>query len=394
MEIIFNLMPLDIFVKGIAAKTYLRCKELVKSDWTPSKKKVGHIRWIQKQFKRVPWLEAPNDRMIPKINWQKGFKVDKKSFERGEDISGLGKIKVYTDGSKMNGKVGAGVVAMGTIDVRHGHDNSCIEWTEQEHMGERATVFQAEVYAIELACDELMERGAQYPVTIFSDSQAAIQAINNPLIKSKMVMQAINKLNEVAEFTRVDIRWIKAHDNKRGNEIADNQAKEATELVVEAPEPMVPLPMAEINREIDKELYSQWNERWKSLGTCRQTRIFFPETCEKHSRQLIKRGKMELGTAIRHITGHCFLRRHQSLMGAADSICRLCGDDKETSFHIVGVCEALAQTRAKHFNRHLLDEPCDWEVDQLLGFLREPQVAELEGTKEAIGEDRVEEGIG
>ena len=66
-------------------------------------------------------------------------------------------------------------------------------------------------------------------IKIFSDSQAALLALNSAEITSELVLKTKEALNLLAQCTqRVTLVWIKAHVGHPGNEIADELAKEAT----------------------------------------------------------------------------------------------------------------------------------------------------------------------
>ena len=81
------------------------------------------------------------------------------------------------------------------------------------------TVFQAEIIAINEACKKFIDtkqRNMQY-VKIFSDSQAAILALNSNTVTSSLVKQTIITLNLLADCTeRLEICWIKAHVGYEG----------------------------------------------------------------------------------------------------------------------------------------------------------------------------------
>ena len=92
------------------------------------------------------------------------------------------------------------------------------------------TVFQAEIIAINEACKmfiDTKQSNMQY-IKIFSDSQAAILALNSNTITSSLVKQTIINLNLLSDSTkRVEICWINAHIVHDGNERAHQLAQEA-----------------------------------------------------------------------------------------------------------------------------------------------------------------------
>jgi ribonuclease HI len=278
------------------------------------------MRWARTKIKPFRILEAPKDRQTPEMVWQTKFKVDKESFTDGSDVDGRGVVKIYTDGSKLDDVAGAGLVVRETTDTGE-------EYTTQQatqYLGPWATVFQAEVTAIEMAGEVALAMQVNKPVVICSDSQAAIQAIGNPLIKSKGVLSANRSLQALGRKTRVTLRWIRAHVNHRGNELADAAAKEATKERVPLAEPALPLAANVVRGILRDAVTAKWEKKWRAtVGKYRQTRILFPVPCARRTNKLIRYGKREVGQAVRYITGFTFLRRHQSLIDERNSTCRL-----------------------------------------------------------------------
>jgi ribonuclease HI len=283
-------------------------------------------------------------------------------------------VKIYTDGSKLNEVAGAGLVVRETPDTGE-------EYTTQQatqYLGQWATVFQAEVTAIEMAGDLALAMKVNKPVVICSDSQAAIQAIGNPLIRSKTVLSANRSLRALGRTTGVTLRWIRAHENHRGNELADGAAKEATKERIMVAEPVLPLAANVVRGILRDAVAAKWEKKWNSTRKYRQTRIFFPVPCARRANKLIKYGKREVGQAVRYITGFAFLRRHQSLIDRRNSTCRLCGMDPESSWHIMADCEAIHVIRLASFKLSFNSDPMVWEPKELISLLRQPRVRELE----------------
>jgi len=55
------------------------------------------------------------------------------------------------------------------------------------------------------------------------------------------------------------------------------------------------------------------------------------------------------------LTGHNSLNRLLSLLKIAeDPMCPLCGEEYDTSLHLLGRCSALAEKRRKQLGNHLL----------------------------------------
>ena len=63
-----------------------------------------------------------------------------------------------------------------------------------------------------------------------------------------------------------------------------------------------------------------------------------------------------------------------------DPTCRLCEDGREDSEHIITECDALWKIRSDAFGKPFLDFPPAWTPSELIQFLRNPKVKNLEST--------------
>ena len=222
------------------------------------------------------------------------------------------------------------------------------------------------------------------PITIFSDSQAALRALESWDVNSKTVRECIEALNDLGTKTRVDLKWIKAHVGHEGNERADSLAKLGAADRTPSCEPNFPVPKATTTKLINNYLSEEWDMEWKALPKCRQTRYWFPERDRGKSKRLVGLGRDAFSKALRWLTGHCFLRRHRSICQENDEYisptCRLCREEDETPIHITADCPALHRSRMEIFGERFMpvDEPPDWSVDQLQALLSLDGVYSLE----------------
>jgi ribonuclease HI len=77
---------------------------------------------------------------------------------------------IYTDGSGIKGNIGAAIYDATTEQPRHQHPGKDIHYN----------VFVAETTALQLAIETLRDNHEQREWRIYTESQAAIKAINNP----------------------------------------------------------------------------------------------------------------------------------------------------------------------------------------------------------------------
>ena len=277
-----------------------------------------------------------------------------------------------------------------------------------------ANVFQAELYAIKQAVDLIAQTKATHRnddefnnIRILSDSQAALMSIDKIDTDSKLVQDVKEALNKLGSEMTVELAWIKAHVNHKGNELADRLAKTGTKMVNKAT--MEP-GRAMINAQITKHIYDRWNERWVNNSGHRQTKVFLPNVYNrgtaKNARLL---SRQDTGILVRNITGHAFLGRHNDIVeigyyakpnDALDQsdyeehlgtepdplaevdldtpnyavACRLCKTHRsiETPFHLLSECNATWRERRDHLQTYnnINAHYTSWKPTQLVGFYK------------------------
>ena len=95
--------------------------------------------------------------------------MDKKNAIRPESVLNQNTVKVYTNGSKLDGKIGASFYT----EYPNNSPNQAFF-----HLGNHSTVFQAEVLAIsEMAKNLRLEKMRNQSIVVLLDSQAAIKAL-------------------------------------------------------------------------------------------------------------------------------------------------------------------------------------------------------------------------
>jgi ribonuclease HI len=103
-------------------------------------------------------------------------------------------------------------------------------------LGLHTTVFQAEIYTIMAHVMEDIENGfTGRNIYIFSNSQAAIKALDSFQINSKLVWDCHQSLVKLAEHNRIQLVWVPGHMLIDGNKIADQLARQGSSLLLIGP---------------------------------------------------------------------------------------------------------------------------------------------------------------
>jgi ribonuclease HI/retron-type reverse transcriptase len=368
LEIITNVIPLHICIVELAVSTYNRIGR-PPDGWTgKTRQRLGHLRWLEIESRPIP-TRIIQDRCVEHV-WDRDFSV---AIGDGDDDTSVSGLRCYTDGSLMTNS-GSGVAIF-----RHGVPAPI--YTDCKYVG-TATVFQAEVHAIQMACEQALT----YPdvrVTIFSDSQAAILAIDNSCLRSRTVHEAVKALHVLGHQKLVHLQWIKAHNNSVGNDLADTMAKKGARTPTYQPSPILPMALVQVKAVTAEHTHSVWLKHWEQHKPCRQTKLFFPAPDRFRSHEILRFTRKQTGTLIRAISGHNFMQYHRhNVHHWVDPECRLCQQADEESNHVIRECTAIVALRRQYFGEDYLDAGWAWEPAQLLDFLQDPEIAILEADPE------------
>ena len=161
-------------------------------------------------------------------------------------------LLVYTDGSLIaNGenKVGASMVIPSK--------NQNYRWKLQPHH----SILSAELFAIQKATS--LTANNPQPVTIFTDSQAALSLLSSIQPKSyKTTVNAIQN-NLLSARTMINIHWVPGHSAIKGNELADKQAKLAAQSSIPYSKHFTE--PEELKNVMKRESINMWKKRWNLI---------------------------------------------------------------------------------------------------------------------------------
>ena len=129
-------------------------------------------------------------------------------------------IQVYTDDSKSDAGVGSGIAIFSENNLTA---------TLKYRLHSRHTNNQAEQMAILKALEHIQySKTGEKTVLVYTDGQITLKMLQNQKIHTHLIEQIRTKVFELEwDEWKVEFSWIKAHVGYRGNELADQLAKEA-----------------------------------------------------------------------------------------------------------------------------------------------------------------------
>ena len=357
MEATLGLLPLDLFLEAEATMARLRTRATCNLTWDGlgQIKRRPHRRYYDEVLSGIEATGLPQDQPLKERVW-----------DLRTDPIAAG-MCIYTDGSREENRTGAGFcITRGDKVIAE----ECI------YIGAEATVFQAEVVAINLSMRYILAHGEELETesfTLHSDSQAALGAIKSRWITSSLVKETVELIVQVQKDYTVSLNWIKGHADHTGNEHADYLAKLGNNLGNLGPLPHLPLSRTYVKGEVRRWHVKQWQARWEA-------------TAPPHSKLMLERveirkdltGKLarsELAKLVQYTTGHCLFNRHLSHWRGMSGICRLCSKGLESPHHLLVECKELRHEQ-DHFVGQVRNTCKVYEL-HLLAFFTHPRVTDL-----------------
>ena len=167
----------------------------------------------------------------------------------------------------------------------------------------------------------------------------------------------------------VRLAWVKAHVGLEGNELADSAAKQGglDEMGIN-PRHIALMSKAEAKGCIKERIRDVWTRQWQGHAEYKMTKQFLSQPSKHAGIRAVKLSKSSLSRLIQLITGHNFLSYFQyKLDSTINPLCRMCGEENETFYHLITCCPALELRRREIF----MDQPpgtdC-WKPRELLDF--------------------------
>ena len=368
IQILYNILPIDLFLKERAIITSLRITGLTRNIWAGlgnSGKLSTKLHWSRVirsynlDYKTDKTSIKTKDKEYSLIPFNKNADMTEK-----EDI-----IYVYSDGSKLEGNVGFGGV------IRENGN------TKSEFLGRMSpfnSVYQAEVKGITEGAIILKNNNIENKTIVFRvDNQAALISLNKNIIVSKAVYRCYIELKKLCNNNNITLEWVKAHSSvtPTGNDIADKNAKQGTKSDV-LHENVLP-PQAHLRTRIKTTIRNEWQSAWNShaiSGPVTQSRRLIGGPRNDITSLIDQSDRNTVRNMVAIITGHGPNLHNQVNKGFAQiNMCRLCLEcDDETSWHILCECPSLNEWRFQTLGFHNCNADAlhDWDPRNLKKFLR------------------------
>ena len=372
LEVIYDMLPLPLHLESTAISAFVRLANVLTPPTKNSKQ--HYFTHIQNRINDLQII-IPDIDKANKLNLQSKYQINENTFgpEYSKHLT-HSQLNIYTDGSKTKTGTGAGFVIFDKQKLIH---------KDFIPLSPTSTIFQAEVIAIGAAAKFINKMSKTLKPTyvkFFSDSRAALQALNNHKIKSSVVDNTVTHLNILGTQTkRTTLNWIKAHNNHKGNEYADEMANLAASCDQE--HKIVPISQKLFKDHIKTAIYAEWIKLWKQdTGIYKHTRLFFPIMDPKYSQKLLKLSRSDLKQLIEVITGHNYLRQYSNKISTLPNVqCRFCDTQPETFLHLFTDCPKFTLDR---YQLKILKYPLlttenntpNWSITQLLEFCNLPEI--------------------
>ncbi|CAA7270497.1 unnamed protein product [Cyclocybe aegerita] len=274
-----------------------------------------------------------------------------------QEKSDNSRIKIYTDGSSLGGKVGAAVVL-------YEGEAKAPKTVLRARLGsnKKHTTFEAEAVGGVLATWILASCHIRTndTISIYTDNQVLIQASRKPGAKpgQYLLQDFVNRLSRIVGT--ISLRWISGHTNVKGNEMADQEAKRAAEEGSSTREDLPPLLQQRLpisataeKRAYHEELKTMWLNDWdNSPRKAKFDNIdpAFPFHRFHKLQDSLNRPQASILTQLR--TSHIPLNRYLHRFAKRDSPkCTHCPRMDETVNHYLFQCSKYRRQRQEMMNK-------------------------------------------
>lgn len=264
------------------------------------------------------------------------------------------KFEIFTDGSKRDAGVGAGIAIF--IDKELAHQM-------QYRLHEYCSNNQAEQLAILKALTYLETHhtlpNPQKTAVLHTDSKITLQSLRNHANQHNLIalIRERTKKLEIQNWT-IHYAWIKAHSGHVGNETADNLAKQAADNR-NLPVSYDHKPASVVLSELEAVNINKWETEWNDTVNGSVTKSFIPSVKDR-----LKLNLPLTGNITTFLTGHGQINSYFFRFKIKDSPLCTCGNEDQTVDHLLFRCVKLDRER-QLFKDDMINRYGQWTFDKV-----------------------------
>ena len=274
--------------------------------------------------------------------------------------------EVFTDGSKMNERVGAAAVI--NRHFQYG-ETTCRHLTKR--LPDNSTIFAAEATANTLALNYYQHMGpVHHDVIVYSDSMSCLQAIEGEDTENPFICHIMNLLWLLNDKgTHIRFCWIPSHCGIDGNERVDQLAKETLDHDID---PLVGVHYADLKPQVNSYIQQLIQIKWDVAVHGRDLYFVKPTLGPPKKFQHLTRAEEVVITRLR--IGHTKATKSHILSRGPPTTCHHCGQTL-TIDHMLLECAVLQECRDEYYTADSLNtlfetipETCIVEFLREVGF--------------------------
>lgn len=237
-------------------------------------------------------------------------------------------FKIYTDGSKREKEVGAAFIVLDC--------NNVIVLIRRYKLPGYASNFDAEVLAIQKAVEYIVCDREYNSYQLYTDSLSTLNALKNPCNSNPMIVK-IKKLITI-NAVNLKLSYVKGHSNTLGNDLADEQAKKASES---GEYTFIPIKKSIISRELQLRLTKEWKDLWNKEGKASYTYTWIPNV------NLIPEHFPTNFYSAQAVTGHGRFPFYFQRFGISQNSLCSCKEEAENFDHYLNDCKLVTEERTQ-----------------------------------------------
>ena len=249
--------------------------------------------------------------------------------------------EVYTDGSKINERVGAAAVIN-----RHFQNGETTCRQLSKRLPNNSTIFAVEASAITLALDYYRYMDpVQHDVVVYSDSMSCLQAIEGEDTENPLICHIMNLLWALVEQQRhsCPLLLVPSHCGIEGNEIVDQLAKETLDHDVD---PLATVHYADLKPVVNSYIQQEVQIKWDVSIHGRDLYLLKPTLGPPKKFKHLTRSEEVVITRLR--IGHTKGTKSHILSRGPPTACQHCGQTL-TIEHMLLECTLLQQIRDEYY---------------------------------------------